>query len=144
MDGEVVIRAGETVTFPVASDHPLAQYQQLQRPSSVPNLHDLALARVMTKAQPQLPTASLSQMITGVLASAGVDHILTVTLPDITVQPGATLYFAGPITHVTARHVTVEGSIRASGSFNLVCATLGGGGIRRPPYPAPVPVPAGR
>jgi hypothetical protein len=42
----VTIKSGETVRFPVASDHPLAKYQQLKTVSELGSLHDLAVVRI--------------------------------------------------------------------------------------------------
>jgi len=127
MDNPVVIASGEVVNFPVASDHPLAKYQQLQDVSEVDNHRDLAVVRALTASNPNLSTAQTASAVTGILRSSMVSKILAVNLPDLTVQKGGTLVLGGPINRLSANNVTIEGTVIVHGSLNLTCKQLGGG-----------------
>ena len=141
MDNPVVITSGQVVNFPVPSDHPLAKYQQLQPVPAVGNLSDLAVVRVLTKSNPNLSTAQITATVAGMLNSANVSSILTLNLPDITVQEGATMVLGGPINKLNANNVTIEGTLVVHGSLNLTCNQLGGNVILIRPVPiVPIPV----
>jgi hypothetical protein len=124
MSESVVIKSGEVVHFPVASDHPLAKYQQ-QVDTSKRNIHDLAVVRKMISVHPKASTDQITKALDDILASSN-GTILQLALPDITVQEGATMVCGGPVTAITAGNVTVLGEILAYGSLNLTCSTLSG------------------
>ena len=125
MSDTVVIKSGEVVYFPVTSDHPLARYQQQVDASQASNLHDLAIVRTVTQANSKLSTDQITMAVKGVLASSNVGSILQLVFPDLTVEEGATMVLAGPITTLNAGNVAVLGEILAYGSVNIACATLG-------------------
>jgi|GEM_PF-6968178 len=125
-DAVVVIKSGEVVHFPVTSDHPLAKYQQQLDSSQLSNLHDLAIVRTMVQANPRLSTDQITMAVNGILASSNIRTILQLGFPDLTVEEGATMVLAGPISTLTAGNVVVLGDILAYGALNLSCSTLGG------------------
>jgi hypothetical protein len=126
MSESVVIKSGQVVHFPVTSDHTLAKYQQQINRSQVSNLHDLAVVRTITQANPKLSSDDVSRAVDGILASSNVGSILQLTFPDLIVEDGATMVLGGPITTLEAGNVIVLGEILVHGSFNLTCSTLGG------------------
>jgi hypothetical protein len=138
----VVVRSGETVRFPVASEHPLAQFQQLKAVSEVANVHDLAIVRALTRANPELSTAQINSAVTSIIRSSGASGIIVVHIPvDFHVEHGATVVFAGPITTMTANNVYVDGRLIAHGSLNVRCASFGGTPRITLPHPLPGPHP---
>ena len=142
----VVVRSGETVRFPVATSHPLAQFQELKTVSELTNLHDLAFARALTAANPVLTSAQVSSAVSSFLSSSGASHIIHIHIPieaDFQVEKGATVVFAGPITVMTARNFYVDGAIIAHGSLNVRCASFGATPRFTLPHPLPghLPVP---
>jgi hypothetical protein len=128
MADPVVIQAGTTVQFPVPSEHPLASYQQILPVNQVADLHDLAVVRNLKNLLPNISAAELTNHVSGILGSAGASGVLRVSLPDVTVEAGATLTFSGPISQMVAGTVTVLGRVIAYGSFNLTCSELTGVG----------------
>jgi hypothetical protein len=126
MAEQIVIKSGEVVRFPVASDHPLAKYQQLLDVSQVPNLHELAIVRRLRTANPNLPPSAVVAAVQGILRSSGVSTIFTQLLPDITIEQGATAIYDGPVTQIAAGKVSVQGEMIVYGSLNLTCTELDG------------------
>jgi hypothetical protein len=127
----------------VASNDPLAQFQQLKAPAEVANLQDLAIVRSLVRANPNVSAAQINDAVNSILASSGVSHIPIITLPDITVEQGATVVFGGPITSVVANNFYVDGTIIAHGSLNISCASFGASPPAPPLRPpgGPVPIP---
>jgi hypothetical protein len=150
-DNPVVIKSGQTVRFPVASNDPLARFQQLKTVAELTNVQDLAVARKLTSANPNLTAAQLSVAVNSFLTSSGASHATTIDLPvDFTVESGATILFAGPITVVSAQNFYVNGTVIAQGSLNIKCLAFGaspdnsqgsGGGGTIFPEPPPRTVP---
>jgi hypothetical protein len=89
MSDTVVIKSGEVVHFPVASDHPLAKYQQQLDVSQLANLHDLATVRTVTRTNPKLSTDQITAVVNGVLASSKIGSVLQLVFPNITIEEGA-------------------------------------------------------
>jgi hypothetical protein len=124
-DNAVTITSGQTVRFPVTSDHPLAQFQQLKAVSDMPNISDLAIARQLTAMRPGLTTAELSDAVNSYLNASGAASIAALQFPDFIVEAGATVVFAGPITTVDTNIFYVDGELIAHGSLNVTCNTFG-------------------
>jgi hypothetical protein len=125
-DNSVVIKSGQTVRFPVASNDPLARFQQLKTVAELTNVQDLAVARKLTTANPNLTAAQLSGAVNSFLTSSGASHATTIDLPvDFTVESGATIVFAGPVTVVSAQNFYVDGTVVAQGSLNITCLAFG-------------------
>jgi hypothetical protein len=150
----LVIQAGQTVRFPVASSDPLAQYQQLKAVSEVASLNDLAIARSLVALSPSITSLQLSDAVNSFLTGHGTSQIVVLDFPvDITVQAGATMVFSGPVTTLSVRNFYVDGTVTAQGSLNITCsgafgasppAASGGGspsGGLPPPGKAPKPGP---
>jgi hypothetical protein len=121
----VTITSGETVRFPVPSDHALAPYQQLQAVSEVPNLSDLAIGRQIIAKNPGLSAANLSSAISSYLTASGAANIIHLQFSDFIVEAGATVVFAGPVTTMVAHNFYVSGDLFAHGSLNVTCAAFG-------------------
>jgi IPT/TIG domain len=128
MSDTVVITSGETVQFPVPSDHPLAKYQQQVGLSELGNLHDLAVAQMLTQTNPKLTTDQVAEAVGDILASANQSTVLQLEFgtADIVVEEGASMVLDGPITTLTAGNVIVLGEIVAHGSLNITSSTCGG------------------
>jgi hypothetical protein len=121
----LTIQSGLTVRFPVAATHPLAQYQTLKALSDVANLNDLAVSSALTNINPKLTSAQLNAAVGGFLSAQGASAVAQLQFPDLHVEEGATLVFAGPITVVVANNFYVDGTIIAYGSLNISCASFG-------------------
>jgi hypothetical protein len=126
MSDVVVIKSGQVVHFPVTSGDPLARYQQQLGISQVSNLHDLGIVRSIIQADPRASTDQITTAVSSILASSNTSTILQLEFPDLTVEEGATLVFAGPITTLTAGNVIILGEVRVYGSLDISCSTIGG------------------
>ncbi|MBV9391478.1 MAG: hypothetical protein JOY96_06250 [Verrucomicrobia bacterium] len=149
-----MIKSGQTVRFPVASNDPLGRFQQLKTVAELTNVHDLAVARKLTTTNPNLTATELSAAVNSFLTSSGASHATTIDLPvDFTVESGATIVFAGPITVVNAQNFYVDGTVAAQGSLNIKCLAFGapsgnsqgggvggGGSVFPEPPPRTVPI----
>ena len=122
----VVIEAGSTVRFPVATTSPFAPYQQLKPLAEIPDVSDLAIARTLTASNPKLTATQLNAAIGSILSAAGTSQVTTINLPpDFHVEAGATLVLAGPITVISAQNFYVDGTVIAHGSLNIKCQAFG-------------------
>jgi IPT/TIG domain len=121
---EVVIKSGETVSFPVEANHAFAKFQSMVRPEQIENLAELAVARHLATTSTE--GDSLKPVIAKILSSAGVDTVLDISVPDLVIEAGATMILKGPISKITAGHLTIMGKLLAYGSLNLICESVGG------------------
>jgi hypothetical protein len=128
----LVVSSGSTVRFPVASDDPLAKFQQLKTVAQLENLHDIAFVRALVAANPNLSMAQVSAAVNSFLSNSQTSQITTINIPvPFQVEAGATLILSGPITVINAQDFYVDGTIICYGSLNINCTSIGalpGGG----------------
>jgi hypothetical protein len=145
----VVVKSGQIVRFPVASNDPLAQYQQMKTVAELGDLHGLSVVRALVAAKPGSSTADITGAVNGILASAGTSQATVITIPvDFHVEVGGSVVFAGPVTTIEAQNVYIDGQMFVYGNLTLTCNALGAspGGGSRPgtpgggvPLPGPPP-----
>jgi hypothetical protein len=123
MPQNLTVTAGQTIRFPVPSNHPLAPFQALKNVSEVPNIHELPIAREIVAKRPTISAADLTLFLNRILNGS---QILVFTAANLTVAQGATLVLSNPINTITANDVVIAGELRSYGSLSITCVQIGG------------------
>jgi hypothetical protein len=134
--GDLVLKEGEQVKFPVEPDHPLARHQELAKVQSV---YDIADFHFFKNMQQQHDAQKLAggfatgmqasvvspEMLAAWMATAG-PPILRLTVQNLVVPAGSSVTFDQPLNRIDAEVVHITGSVISNGDLVINCREIGG------------------